>query len=138
MRSQLTGILFFRQRSALELQAFLEENGGILPDRHDMERIYRIATAHPYQFLYVDLRSTDPNQTFYIGFSQVIRINPASSKDVSGSQELSQERSSAPSTEGRLRKDHRGHAEDPVHRSGHEGHGAVHRSTHRAPKLHPT
>ena len=42
-----------------------------------MERIYRIATAHPYQFLYVDLRSTDPNNTFYIGFSQVIRVNPA-------------------------------------------------------------
>ena len=56
MRSQLTGILCFRQRSALELQAFLEENGDILSDRRDMEHIYRIATDHPYQFLYVVMK----------------------------------------------------------------------------------
>ncbi len=105
VRSQLTGILFFRQRSALELQAFLEENGGILPARQDMERIYRIATEHPYQFLYVDLRSTDPNNTFYIRFSQRIRVNSASSKnDVSRSEELPETRPSTPAAKGGLRE----------------------------------
>ena len=100
------------------MQAFLEENGGILPDRHDMERIYRIATEHsgPYQFLYVDLRSTDPNNTFFIGFSQRIRVDSSLSKDVPRSEGLPQERPSAASTEGRLRPARRNRAQDPVDR----------------------
>ena len=78
VRSQVTGVLFFAQRNALELQAFIEEHGAMLPSREDLERIYRIATAEPYQFLYVNLRATDVNDMFYIGFSKRIRINSSS------------------------------------------------------------
>ncbi len=47
----------------------------MLPSRDDLERIYRIATEEPYQFLYVDLRASDVNDMFFIGFSKRIRIN---------------------------------------------------------------
>ena len=64
MRSQVTGVLFFKQRNYLELQAFLEEHSAVIPDENDLERIYRLATEEPYQFLYVDLRATDVNDMF--------------------------------------------------------------------------
>ena len=44
VRSQVTGVLFFKQRNYLELQAFLEEHSAMLPSRDDLERIYRVAT----------------------------------------------------------------------------------------------
>ena len=47
----------------------------MLPSRDDLERIYRIATAEPYQFLYANLHATDVNDMFFIGFSKRIRIN---------------------------------------------------------------
>ena len=78
VRSQVTGVLFFKQRNYLELQAFLEEHGAMLPDRNDLERIYRLATDEPYQFLYVNLRATDVNDMFFIGFSKRIRVNAGS------------------------------------------------------------
>ena len=72
--------LFFKQRNYLELQAFLEEHSAMLPDKHDLERIYRLATEEPYQFLYVDLRATNVNDMFFIGFSRRIRVNTSSSQ----------------------------------------------------------
>ena len=50
----------------------------MLPDRNDLERIYRLATDQPYQFLYVNLRATDVNDMFFIGFSKRIRVNAGS------------------------------------------------------------
>ncbi len=47
----------------------------MMPSRDDLERIYRIATAEPFQFLYVDLRATNINEAFYIGFSKRICIH---------------------------------------------------------------
>ena len=52
----------------------------MLPDKHDLERIYRLATEEPYQFLYVDLRATDVNEMFFIGFGRRIRVNTSSSQ----------------------------------------------------------
>ena len=49
----------------------------MLPSRDDLERIYRVATDEPFSFLYVDLRATDVNEMFYIGFSKRIRVNMA-------------------------------------------------------------
>ena len=47
----------------------------MLPDRNDLERIYRLATDEPYQFLYVNLRATSVSDMFLIGFSKRIRVN---------------------------------------------------------------
>ena len=49
----------------------------MLPNREDLERIYRVATAEPFQFLYVDLRASNVNDMFFIGFSKRIRVNIA-------------------------------------------------------------
>ena len=49
----------------------------MLPDKSDLERIYRVATAEAFSFLYVDLRATDVNDMFFIGFSKRIRVNIA-------------------------------------------------------------
>ena len=84
VRSQLTGVLFFKQRNYGELQGaggFLEEVGGALPNKDDLDRIYRLATAEPYQFLLVNLRATDVNDMFFIGFSKRIRVNTWSEKN---------------------------------------------------------
>ena len=66
-----------RQRNYMELQNFLEENSATV-GRDILEKVYRIAVGEPYQFLYVDLRVTDPNEMFYIGFKQRIRVSDAS------------------------------------------------------------
>ena len=51
----------------------------MLPSKDDLERIYRLATgSEPYQFLYVNLRATDVNEMFYIGFSKRIRVKTSS------------------------------------------------------------
>ena len=80
VRSQVTGVLFFKQRNYLELQAFLEEHSAMLPDKNDLERIYRLATEEPYQFRYVDLRATTVNDMFFIRFSKRIRVNTGPSQ----------------------------------------------------------
>ena len=47
----------------------------MLPSRDDLERIYRVATDSPFSVLYVDLRATDVNAMFCIGFSKRLRVN---------------------------------------------------------------
>ena len=49
----------------------------MLPIKDDLERICRLATREPYQFSYVNLRTTDVNDMFFIGFSKRIRVNIA-------------------------------------------------------------
>ena len=61
----------------LELSNFLEENSATVGN-DILEKVYRIAVAEPYQFLYVDLRATDPNEMFFIGFKQRIRVSDVS------------------------------------------------------------
>ena len=77
VRAQATALFIFRQKAFLELQNFLEENSATV-GKDILEKVYRIAVAEPYQFLYVDLRATDPNEMFYIGFKQRIRVSDAS------------------------------------------------------------
>ena len=48
-------------KACLELQNFLEENSATVC-KDILEKVYRIAVAEPYQFLYVDLRATDPHE----------------------------------------------------------------------------
>ena len=73
IRAQATALFIFRQKAFLELANFPEENYATV-GKDVLEKVYRIATAQPYQFLYVDLRQTDVNEMFYIGFQQRIRV----------------------------------------------------------------
>ena len=77
VRAQATALFIFRQKAFLEPQNFLEENSPTA-GKDVLEKVYRIAVAQPYQFLYVDLRATDPNEMFCIVFQQRIRVSDAS------------------------------------------------------------
>ena len=77
VRAQATALFIFRQKAFVELQNFLEENSATV-GKDILEKVYRIAVAEPYQFLYVDLRATDPNEMFFIGFKQRIRVSDVS------------------------------------------------------------
>ena len=57
----------------MDLAGFIEENSANV-GKDVLEQVYKLATAEPFQFLYVNLRATDPNEMFYIGFKQRIRI----------------------------------------------------------------
>ena len=74
VRAQATALFIFRQKAFLELQNFIEESSATVGE-DILEKVYRIAVAEPYQFLYVDLRATDPNEIFSIGFKQRIRVS---------------------------------------------------------------
>ena len=73
MRAQATALFVFRQKAFLELQSFLEENSATV-GKDILEQVYRLATSQPFQFLYVNLKTTDVNEMFYIGFQQRIRV----------------------------------------------------------------
>ena len=77
VRAQATALFVFRQKSAASLAAFIEENSANV-GKEVLEKVYKLATAEPFQFLYVNLRATDVNEMFYIGFKQRIRITDAS------------------------------------------------------------
>ena len=74
VRAQATALFIFRQKAFLELQAFLEENSATV-GRDVLEKVYRLATSQPFQFLYVNLKTTDLSEMFFIGFQQRIRVS---------------------------------------------------------------
>ena len=78
VRVQATALFIFRQKAFMELQAFLEENSATV-GKDVLERVYRLATMEsgPFQFLYVNLKTTDVNEMFFIGFQQRIRVTSA-------------------------------------------------------------
>ena len=65
MRSQASLVIFFRARSSIDLDAFLEENSALVPGgRKQMMEIYRMATAEPYSFLVVNMMEKDLSKVF--------------------------------------------------------------------------
>ena len=74
VRAQATALFVFKQKAFLELQAFLEENSATV-GKDILEKVYRLATSEPFQFLYVNLEAgSDLNNMFFIGFKQRILI----------------------------------------------------------------
>ena len=49
----------------MELQSFLEENSATV-GKDVLETVYRLAVSQPFQFLYVNLKTLDNNEMFYI------------------------------------------------------------------------
>ena len=62
IRLNANAVFFFRQRSRFDLDAFLEENSGVVP-RKELEQMYRRATLQDHGFLYLNLMGNVP--TFY-------------------------------------------------------------------------
>lgn len=70
IRVNATDLVAFRFRSNQELKALLEENGAVVGGERELERMYRIATAEPYSFLYLKLTAKDPRDFAWLRFEE--------------------------------------------------------------------
>ena len=68
IRTNFNALMFFRQRSRIDLEAFLEENYAITP-REQLYQMYVKATSRDHVFLYCDLMQSDPAKMFYASFN---------------------------------------------------------------------
>ena len=73
MRTQAASIFYFKARSAIDLDSFIESQAALVPGgRKQMLEIYRAATSEPYSFLTVDLLTKDPNKIFMKRFESYL------------------------------------------------------------------
>jgi hypothetical protein len=82
LRTNFNALMFFRQRSRFDLEAFLEENSAIIP-REQLYQMYVKATSRDHGFLFCDLMQSDPNKMFYASFNA--RLVPNQLTNSSGS-----------------------------------------------------
>jgi hypothetical protein len=73
IRVNATALIVFRCRSALELQAILEENSAIL-SKDELLRLYHEATDEQYSFLYIDATARSPRDMFWLRFERKLRV----------------------------------------------------------------
>ena len=64
IRTNFNALMFFRQRSRFDLEAFLEENSAIIP-KELLYQMYVKATNRDHGFLFCDLMQSDPDRMFY-------------------------------------------------------------------------
>ena len=67
IRINQTFVICFRLRNFQDLQAVIEENSALVPSK-TLRELYDLATAQPYQFLYIDLQAKTLQETFYRSF----------------------------------------------------------------------
>ena len=73
IRSQITECYVFPLRSAMDLDAFIEEVSAI-SDKKTLLEVYRVCTSQPHHFLYVNLVSSDKNAMFYDSLVNILKI----------------------------------------------------------------
>jgi hypothetical protein len=74
IRVNSTQRFVYRLRNYRDLEAFLEELGGLMKDKKTLLEIFSIATEQPYSFLYVNLMAKKLSDMFYINFDKKIEI----------------------------------------------------------------
>ena len=84
IRTNFNALMFFRQRSRFDLEAFLEENSAIIP-KELLYQMYVKATNRDHGFLFCDLMQSDPDRMFYSSFNS--RLVPNQLTNSSGSAE---------------------------------------------------
>ena len=52
----------------------IEEMSGLFNDKDAFYQIYKLATAEPYSFLYINLKATSIDDMFFINFNRKLRI----------------------------------------------------------------
>jgi len=73
IRVNATELYIYRLRNYKDLEAFIDEVSAIA-DKKILLDIYKLATAEPYSFLYVNLRAKKLNDYFMIRFDKKITI----------------------------------------------------------------
>ena len=84
IRTNFNALMFFRQRSRFDLEAFLEENSAIIP-KEQLYQMYVKATGRDHGFLYCDLMQSNPDRMFYSSFNA--RLVPNQLANSSGNDE---------------------------------------------------
>jgi hypothetical protein len=65
MRTQATLLMYFKARSMVDLESFLEENSALVPGgKKQLMEIYKVATAENYGFLTINMLTKDPTKVF--------------------------------------------------------------------------
>jgi hypothetical protein len=73
IRVNATALIVFRCRSALELQAIIEENSAVY-DKDTLLRLYHEATDEPYSFLFIDTVAKRPADMFWLRFEKKLVV----------------------------------------------------------------
>ena len=73
IRVNATALFVFRMRNNKDLEAVLEENSA-MADKKTLLDAYNLATKEPYQFLYIDLTKSQPNEAFFKGFQTRLKV----------------------------------------------------------------
>ena len=79
-RLQATHLILFKLSSTRDMQMIMKESSlGV--DKDDLERIYKDATKHKFNFLKVDLQTADENKKFSHNFTDFYRIEDSDSDE---------------------------------------------------------
>ena len=73
IRVNATALFVFRMRNNKDLEAVIEENSA-MADKKTLLEVYNLATKEPYQFLYIDLTKSRPNEAFFKGFQTRLMV----------------------------------------------------------------
>ena len=65
--------MFFRARNGKDVEAFEEENSGII-DKRALHEMYEYATREKYKFLFINLNESDPDEAFYKAFDSKLVV----------------------------------------------------------------
>ena len=72
IRANATELYVYRLRKYKDLETFVEVSA--ISDKATILQIYRMATAEPYSFPYVNLRAKKKNDVFHIRFDKRMEI----------------------------------------------------------------
>ena len=76
IRVNAAELFVYRLRNYKDLETLVEETSAIVGgDKKLILQIYNLATAEPYSFLYINLRSKDRNDIFHVKFDKRIEID---------------------------------------------------------------
>ena len=73
LRTNANALVFFRARNGKDVEAFEEENSGII-DKQALHEMYEYATREKYKFLYISLMETDPTKAFHKAFDSKLVV----------------------------------------------------------------
>ena len=73
LKANANGLIFFRARNNKDVEAFEEENSGLV-DKKTLHEMYEYATREKYKFLYINLNESDADEAFYKAFDSKLVV----------------------------------------------------------------
>ena len=73
LRTNANGLIFFRARNGKDVEAFEEENSGLV-DKKTLHEMYDYATRERYKFLFINLNEPSADDAFYKAFDSKLVV----------------------------------------------------------------